>query len=62
MVGIEELKRNTRKEIYTIKIPAMLRLFDFLEHLAAGKSRLASIIYKKMIFLFVENHEETEMR
>ncbi len=30
MKGIEELKKNTRKDIYTIKIPALIRLFDFL--------------------------------
>lgn len=58
MKGIEELKKNTRKEIYTIKIPAMLRLFDFLHFLADCKNKVASILYKKLIFLFIENHHE----
>jgi|JI9StandDraft_2_1071091.scaffolds.fasta_scaffold1464284_1 hypothetical protein len=57
--GIYELKKNTRNEIYTIKIPALLRLFDFLHFLADSKNRMASILYKQLIFLFIENHEHT---
>ena len=59
---IEELKKNTRKEAYIIKTTALYRLFDFLEFLALQKNRLASLIYKKIIFLFVENHEDNEIR
>lgn len=53
MKGIEELKRNARKSIFTIKIPAILRLFDFLHFLADAKNKVASILYKKLIFLFI---------
>ena len=62
MKGINELKKNTRRDIYTIRIPALLRLFDFLKFLADTKSRLASIVYKKLIFLLIENHDESEVR
>jgi len=51
MRGIEELKKNTRKDNYMIKISALNRLFDFLDFLAFQKNRIASIIYKKTIFL-----------
>jgi hypothetical protein len=59
MRGIQQLKRNTRKDNYLMKISALCRIFDFLDYLATQKNKLASIIYKKMIFLFVENHEDT---
>ena len=51
--GINELKKNTRKDIYTIKIPALIRIFDFLHFLADGKNRMASVVYKKLIFLLI---------
>ncbi len=51
MKGIEELKRNTRKDNYLIKVSAFNRLFDFLDFLAQQKNRLAAIVYKKTIFL-----------
>lgn len=57
MKGIEELKRNARKSIFTIKIPAILRLFDFLHFLADAKNKIAPILYKKLIFFFIENHQ-----
>ena len=62
MKVIEELKKNTRKEAYILKTNALYRLFDFLEFLAVQKNRLASLIYKKIIFLFIENHEDNELR
>jgi hypothetical protein len=60
--GINELKKNTRKDIYTVKVPALLRLFDFLHFLADHKHRLAAVVYKKLIFLFIENHDEADIR
>ena len=53
MKGINELKKNTRRDIYTVKIPALLRLFDFLHFLADGKNRMAAVVYKKLIFLLI---------
>lgn len=58
MRGIEELKKNTRKDNYLIKVSAFNRLFDFLDYLAQQKNRLAAIVYKKTIFLLFENHED----
>ncbi len=55
--GIYQLKKNTRNQIYTIKIPALLRLFDFLHFLADSKNHMASILYKQLIFLLIENHD-----
>ena len=57
--GINELKKNTRKDIYTVKVPALLGLFDFLQFLAEEKNKMAAVVYKKLIFLFIENHDET---
>lgn len=58
MKGIQELKKNTRKDNYLIKISALNRLFDFLDFLANQKNRLAAIVYKKTIFLLFQNHED----
>ena len=58
----EELKRNTRSENYTIKITSLQRIFDLLDFLATNKNKLAALLYKKIIFLFVEHHHETETR
>jgi hypothetical protein len=35
----------------------MLRLFDFLHFLADAKNKVSAILYKKLIFLFIENHD-----
>ena len=58
MKGIEELKRNTRKDNYLVKVSAFNRLFDFLDFLAKSKNKLAAIVYKKTIFLLFENHQD----
>ena len=60
--GLNELKKNTRKNFHTIKIPALLRLFDFLQFLADSKNKMAAVLYKKLIFLFIENHDQTNIR
>ena len=54
--GVEELKKNSRSQIFSVKIPALLRLFDLLEHLAARRNPLAAVLYKKLVFLLIENH------
>jgi len=51
--GINELKKNSRRNIYTVKVPALLRLFDFLQFLAQEKNRMAAVVYKKLIFLLI---------
>ncbi len=43
-------------------MPAIYRLFDLLDFLASRKHHLSAVIYKKIIFLLVENHEDTQMR
>ena len=53
MKVVEELKKNVRSEIYTVRAPSLIRMFDFLDFLASNKNKLAPIIYKKIIFLFV---------
>ena len=53
MKGIEQLKKNTRTQIYSVKVPSLLRLFDFLHFLADSKNRMAAVIYKKLIFLMI---------
>lgn len=58
----EELKRNTRSETYTTKMPALFRIFDLLDFLATSKNKQAALLYKKIIFMFVENHHENETR
>lgn len=58
----EELKKNTRNEIYTIRIPSLYKLFNILDFLATNRNKLAALLYKKIIFLFVENHHESELR
>ena len=52
----EELKRNTRSESYPLKISSLHKLFDILDFLATNKNKLAALLYKKIIFLFVEHH------
>ncbi len=37
-------------------------MFNLLEEFATKKNPYASILYKKLTFLFVENHEEETMR
>jgi hypothetical protein len=49
----EELKKNTRSEIYTIRIPSLIKIFDILDFLATNKNKLAALLYKKLIFLLV---------
>ena len=43
-------------------MPALLRLFDFLHFLADSKNKVAPMVYKKLIFLLIENHQEEETR
>jgi hypothetical protein len=40
----------------------MEMLFDLLDEFASKKHPYASIVYKKLTFLFIENHEELTMR
>ncbi len=59
---IEILKRNSRGDSAIVRVNAINRLFDLLEECARTKNRFAPLIYKKMIFLFLENHDELEIR
>ena len=40
----------------------MEMMFDLLDDFASKKNPYASIVYKKITFLFIENHEELTMR
>ena len=40
----------------------MEMMFDLLNEFASKKNSYASIVYKKITFLFIENHEELTMR
>jgi hypothetical protein len=54
LLGI--LKKHSRSESQILKVLAINRLFDMLEYTARIKSRYAPLLYKKMIFLYLENH------
>lgn len=59
---LEILKRQSRGDSQILKVMSINRLFDMLEHTARNKNRYAPLLYKKMIFLYLENHQETEIR
>ena len=59
---MEILKKHSRSDSQVLRIVAINRLFEMLEHTARSRSRYAPLLYKKMIFLYLENHHETEIR
>ena len=45
-----------------MRFSLMEMMFDLLNEFASKKNSYASIVYKKITFLFIENHEELTMR
>ena len=56
------LKRGIRDSSQVMRFSLMEMMFDLLDDFASKKNPYASIVYKKITFLFIENHEELTMR
>ena len=56
------IKRGIRDRSEVMRYTLLELLFNLLDQFAKGKNPYASIIYKKLTFLFIENHEETSVR
>ena len=56
------MKRGIREDSQVMRFCLMEMMFDLLDEFANKKNPYASIVYKKITFLFIENHEELTMR
>lgn len=59
---MNQIKRGIRDESQIMRFNLMELMFDLLDEFANKKNPYASIVYKKITFLFIENHEELTMR
>ena len=56
------MKRGIRDDSQVMRFCLMQMMFDLLDEFASKKNPYASIVYKKITFLFIENHDELTMR
>lgn len=59
---MNQIKRGIRDDSQVMRFNLMELMFDLLDEFASKKNPYASIVYKKITFLFIENHEELTMR
>ena len=59
---MNQIKRGIRDDSQIMRFNLMELMFDLLDEFANKKNPYASIVYKKITFLFIENHEELTMR
>ncbi|KRX04789.1 Armadillo-type fold [Pseudocohnilembus persalinus] len=59
---LDKLKRGTRDSNQILKYQAINLLFKLLDYLAQDRNPYAAIIYKKLTFSLIENHQNLEDR
>jgi hypothetical protein len=56
------IKRGIRESSEIMRFTLLELLFNLLDEFASKRNPYASIVYKKITFLFIENHEELNIR
>jgi hypothetical protein len=56
------IKRGIRESSEVMRYTLLELLFNLLDEFASKRNPYASIVYKKITFLFIENHEELNIR
>lgn len=56
------IKRGIREPSEIMRYTLLELLFNLLDEFASKRNPYASIVYKKLTFLFIENHEELNVR
>jgi len=56
------IKRGIRELNQIMRFTLLELLFNLLDEFASKRNSFASVIYKKITFLFIENHEELNIR
>jgi hypothetical protein len=56
------IKRGIREGTEVVRFSLLELLFSLLDEFASKKNPYASVVYKKLTFLFIENHEELNVR
>lgn len=56
------VKKGIRDDSSVLRFSFLEELFALLHHFASQKNPFASVLYKKITFLFIENHEIVEFR
>lgn len=59
---MNQIKKGIRDQSQIMRFTLMEIMFDLLDQFASKRNPYASIVYKKLTFLFIENHEELTMR
>lgn len=56
------VKKGIRDDSSILRFSFLEELFALLHHFASQKNPFASVLYKKITFMFIENHEIVEFR
>jgi hypothetical protein len=56
------IKRGIRESSEVMRYTLLELMFNLLDEFASKRNPYASIVYKKLTFLFIENHEELNVR
>lgn len=56
------IKKGIRQSSEIMRFTLLELLFNLLDEFASKKNPYASVVYKKLTFLFIQNHEELNVR